>query len=268
MRVPTPKAAEIAASRIEDIAKIARGRATGMNRWMEKCRICASKDRRAMNESILNGMIYPDFVKRWGDLASVNQYMRHRRWHLFDLLTDLVAVDTSNRMLRVVRFPMDGTGYEQADFVVRQLGYMLDQKRFGSTINEDGFDPTEAVRKDCMAILRAIVVRENMQRDVPTQGWASESDEEILRRAQEYANEQRAAEESESDADIRDVARSDDGAESAPDEPAETSLPAVSPEDPGGTESVQSEDADRQGSERYVDDVLGSEPGPPPGDVD
>src|SRR5882724_5873644 len=131
-KLETRAAAEMAASRIEDIAKVANGRATGMNRWMETCKICASPDRREINTTILMGLTYRTFREKWGDgYGDMFKFLRHRTKHLFDLISGLVSVQTSNRMLRIIRFPFDGTAYEQADFCVKQLGYMVDQRRFG-----------------------------------------------------------------------------------------------------------------------------------------
>ena len=250
-KLETRQSAEMAAGRIEDIAKVAQGRATGMNRWMERCKICASPDRREINTTILMGMTWATFRERWGDgYANMFQFMRHRKIHLFDLISGLVSVQTSDRMLRIIRFPFDGTGFEQADFVVKQLGYLLDQKRFGEVT------PTrmgESIRKDCLAILRAIIVRESMSSQKLVDDFTIESDREILARAAELFDA-RTAENAQSKPESPEPAQP--AAQAGEPEPAAAAALEFA-EQPGAEDSAGL--GDQSAGQRFVDDVLGND---------
>ena len=144
-----------------------------------------------MNESILMGLTYRKFVARWGEgILSLPQYMRHRRIHIFQLIRGLGTLEASTSMLKIMRFPMDGTAYEQADFCVKQIGYMLDQRRFGKLTDPVVAGEYEGVRKDCIAILKAIDIREKFRGEVPVGEVVDEDERALLQSAQRLIDEQ------------------------------------------------------------------------------
>ena len=168
-------------------------------------------------------------------------------------------------MVKIRRFPLEGTAYEQADFCVKQIGYMLDQRRFGRiSRNEALYEEYEGIRKDCVAILRAIETREKFRNEKPV-GEEDGEEKALLATAQRLIDEQ---EREDGTAGGFDGTREDAG--NGPENGAENSDAGIESESGGGLEEAAQPAAEGADStaERFIDlETLGADAAGNGGDV-